>query len=165
MKKCIRCQVVISKKLRPGGWEGLSISPIILWHSHLSEPNRHTCCSRLSLTLSHRRFRGGKHHPDAWSTSPAGGGATEPLPADGGANHLPHLHRQPHPPSFPVRPWGMRALWRCAQRLPHLPPAHPRPYSDLRVSAFRTPWPIPDPSTKALCFIKNILGLYCLLLA
>lgn len=103
--------------------------------------------------LAHRRLRGGKHHPGAWSASAAGGGATEPLPTDGGAHHLPDLHRQPHPPSVPVRPWGMRTLWFCAQCLPHLPPAHPRPHSDLRVSAFCSAHH--GPSTKPLYFIKR----------
>lgn len=30
MKKCIRCQVVISKKLRPGGWEELGKPLLVL---------------------------------------------------------------------------------------------------------------------------------------
>ncbi|XP_007448991.1 PREDICTED: E3 ubiquitin-protein ligase MIB2 isoform X3 [Lipotes vexillifer] len=81
-----------------------------------------------------RRHGGGQRCPCPRPTAAAGGGAAEPLPADGGALHLPHLHRQPHPPRVPVRSRRLRALRRCAQRLPHLPPAHPRPHPDLRVA-------------------------------
>ncbi|XP_055438485.1 E3 ubiquitin-protein ligase MIB2 isoform X2 [Bubalus kerabau] len=115
MKKCIRCQVVISKKLRPGG---------------ARRPPRPT---------APRRHGGGQRGPGARPTAAVGGGAAEPLPADGGAHHLSNLHRQPHPPRVPVRPRRVRALWRGAQRLPHLPPAHPRPHPDLRVAGAPPP--------------------------
>ncbi|XP_025141531.1 E3 ubiquitin-protein ligase MIB2 isoform X8 [Bubalus bubalis] len=139
MKKCIRCQVVISKKLRPGG---------------ARRPPRPT---------APRRHGGGQCGPGARPTAAVGGGAAEPLPADGGAHHLSNLHRQPHPPRVPVRPRRVRALWRGAQRLPHLPPAHPRPHPDLRVAGAPRLVPGPCPAAAVTSpfsvFYKKIAGL------
>ncbi|XP_078186108.1 E3 ubiquitin-protein ligase MIB2 isoform X5 [Callithrix jacchus] len=116
MKKCIRCQVVVSKKLRPGQPVPDDTPPRVPAAPGLPAHTRPPPC---------RRLRGGERSPYPRPAAPAGGGAAEPLPADGGAHHLPHLHRQPHPPRVPVRPWRMRSLRRRAQRLPDLPPAHP----------------------------------------
>ncbi|XP_059731751.1 E3 ubiquitin-protein ligase MIB2 isoform X3 [Bos taurus] len=139
MKKCIRCQVVISKKLRPGG------------------------ARRPPRPAAPRRHGGGQRSPRARPTAAVGGGAAEPLQADGGAHHLSDLHRQPHPPRVPVRPRRVRALWRGAQRLPDLPPAHPRPHPDLRVAG--APRLVPGPCPAAALtspfsvFYKKIAGL------
>ncbi|XP_060055844.1 E3 ubiquitin-protein ligase MIB2 isoform X2 [Erinaceus europaeus] len=92
-----------------------------------------------------RRLGVGQRSPCVYAAAAACRGAAEPLPADGGAHHLPNLHRQPHPPGFPVRPRRLRALRRCAHCLPHLPPAGPRPNPDLRVTRAH------------LCFIKRFL--------
>lgn len=156
MKKCIRCQVVIGKKLRPGGpggrcglGAGPAPSPA---PAALTPPSR-----------ARRRHRGGERGPGARPAATAGGGAAEPLPADGGAHHLPHLHRQPHPPRVPVRPRRVRDLRRRAQRLPHLPPARPRPHPDLRVAApLSLPSHVPPPPRRAVpfpVFYKKIHGL------
>uniref|UniRef100_A0A3Q1NLQ6 RING-type E3 ubiquitin transferase n=3 Tax=Bos TaxID=9903 RepID=A0A3Q1NLQ6_BOVIN len=110
-----------------------------------------------------RRHGGGQRSPRARPTAAVGGGAAEPLQADGGAHHLSDLHRQPHPPRVPVRPRRVRALWRGAQRLPDLPPAHPRPHPDLRVAG--APRLVPGPCPAAALtspfsvFYKKIAGL------
>lgn len=185
MKKCIRCQVVISKKLRPGGARrpprpaaprcGPLRPPAAPPAVHGPAPCRgsHLCSGSLErpqprapapdLDLFRRRHGGGQRSPRARPTAAVGGGAAEPLQADGGAHHLSDLHRQPHPPRVPVRPRRVRALWRGAQRLPDLPPAHPRPHPDLRVAG--APRLVPGPCPAAALtspfsvFYKKIAGL------
>lgn len=90
--------------------------------------------SRPACPPACRRLRGGGPCAPDRAASRAGGGAAEPLPADGGAHHLPHLHRQPHPPGVPVRTRCLCALRGGTQRVSHLPPAGARPHPDLRVN-------------------------------
>ena len=184
MKKCIRCQAVIGKKLRPGGARRpppphptprcgplhlaprfTAPSPVVAHAPARGSPPSLGPPQALPLTgtPSRRRHGGGQRRPRPRPTAAAGGGAAEPLPADGGAHHLPHLHRQPHPPRVPVRSRRLRALRRCAQRLPHLPPAHPRPHPDLRVARVPCFVPGPRPATAlaspSSVFYKKINGL------
>lgn len=187
MKKCIRCQVVIGKKLRPGGGSapppappaphgpapGWGRTPTLALPEVLPQGPAPHGPPALTETPSRRRHGGAQRGPRTWSAAAAGGGAAEPLPADGGAHHLPHLHRQPHPPRVPVRPRRVRALRSRAQRLPHLPPAHPRPHPDLRLARASpsTPRPgrarlvpAPRPATSFAgpypLFYKKMYGLF-----
>ncbi|XP_042708780.1 E3 ubiquitin-protein ligase MIB2 isoform X3 [Chrysemys picta bellii] len=53
-----------------------------------------------------RQHRGGMQPQHrAHGPAEADGGAAEPLPPDGGAHHLPYLHRQPNQTGLPVRTW------------------------------------------------------------
>lgn len=76
---------------------------------------------------SHRPNRSGlqPRHRELGAAQPAGAAAVS-LPPDGGANHLPHLHRQPHQAGLPVRTRLLHRLQCRAQDLPHLPADHPR---------------------------------------
>ena len=75
-------------------------------------------------------------HWELGAAQPAGATAVS-LPPDGGANHLPHLHRQPHQAGLPVRTRLLHRLQCRAQDLPHLPADHPRadPAICLSISA------------------------------
>lgn len=98
------------------------------------------------LTLiPHRPNRGGlqPQHGELGAAQPAGAAAVS-LQADGGAHHLPHLHRQPHQAGLPVRTRLLHRVQRRAEDLPHLPTDHPRAHSAVRmrtvaaVGQFRT---------------------------
>lgn len=73
-------------------------------------------------------------HRELGAAQPAGAAAVA-LPTDGGADHLPHLHRQPHQAGLPVRTRLLHRLQRGAQGLPHLPADHPRAHPAVRLSA------------------------------
>lgn len=90
------------------------------------------------VPVPHRPNRSGlqPQHGELGAAQPAGAAAVS-LPADGGANHLPHLHRQPHQTGLPVRPRLLHRVQRRAQDLPHLPADHPRADSAVRVKTSR----------------------------
>lgn len=89
------------------------------------------CCDIIRvgglLSLLHRPNRSGlqSRHRELGAAQPAGAVAV-PLPPDGGANHLPHLHRQPHQAGLPVRTRLLHRLQRRAQDVPDLPSDYPR---------------------------------------
>lgn len=87
------------------------------------------------LTPLHRPNRSGLQpwHRELGAAQPAGAAAV-PLPPDGGADHLPHLHRQPHQAGLPVRTRLLHRLQRRAQDLPDLPADHPRADPVIRLS-------------------------------
>lgn len=83
-----------------------------------------------SLTLSpcpHRPNGSGlqPQHGELGAAQPAGAAAVS-VQADGGANHLPHLHRQPHQTGLPVRTRLLHRVQRRVEDLPHLPTDHSR---------------------------------------
>lgn len=90
------------------------------------------------LPVPHRPNRGGlqPQHGELGAAQPAGAAAVS-IPADGGADHLPHLHRQPHQTGLPVRPRLLHRVQRRAQDLPHLPADHPREDSAVRMNTSR----------------------------
>lgn len=90
------------------------------------------------LHLPHRPNRSGlqPQHGELGAAQPAGAAAVS-IPADGGANHLPHLHRQPHQTGLPVRTRLLHRVQRRAQDLPHLPADHPRADSAVRMKTSR----------------------------
>lgn len=73
------------------------------------------------FTPLHRPNRSGlqPQHRELGAAQLAGAAAV-PVPPDGGEDHLPHLHRQPHQAGLPVRTRLLHWVQRCAQDLPHL---------------------------------------------
>lgn len=89
--------------------------------------------------VSSPRPNGGGVQPELGelrAAQPAGAAAVA-LQADGGAHHMPHLHRQPHQAGVPVRPRLLHRLQRRPQNLPHLPTDHPRADPAVRLTE---PW-------------------------
>lgn len=98
-----------------------------------------------SLLPSNRPNRSGlqPRHRELGAAQPAGAAAVA-LPPDGGAYHLPHLHRQPHQAGLPVRTRLLHRLQRSAQDLPDLPADHPRADPVVCLS-FSVPSALNDP--------------------
>lgn len=87
------------------------------------------------LSLLHRPNGSGlqSRHGELGAAQPAGAVAV-PLPPDGGANHLPHLHWQPHQAGLPVWTRLLHRLQRSAQDVPDLPSDYPRADPVIRLS-------------------------------
>lgn len=85
--------------------------------------------------LSSRPDRGGLQPGlrELRAAQPAGAAAVT-LPPDGGAHHLPHLHRQPHQAGLSVWPRLLHRLQRRPQDLPHLQADHPGAHPALRLN-------------------------------
>lgn len=115
-----------------------SFSSCTLLHSRHSIPLTKTLLLMASL---HRPNRGGLQpwHRELRAAQPAGA-ATVPLQTDGGAHHLPHLHRQPHQAGLPVRTCLLHRLQRRAQDLPHLQADHPGTDPAVRLSSRLSFW-------------------------
>lgn len=98
------------------------------------------------LSLPCRQHRGGVQ-PKLWvhRSEEADGGAAEPLPADGGAHHLPYLHRWPNQTGLPVRTWLLPRLQHSSYCVPHLPAGYPGEDSDLCLRKHLLPFPFPPP--------------------
>lgn len=98
-----------------------------------------------SLLPSNRPNRSGlqPRHRELGAAQPAGAAAVA-LPPDGGAYHLPHLHRQPHQAGLPVRTRLLHRLQRSAQDLPDLPADNPRADPVVCLS-FSVPSALNDP--------------------
>lgn len=174
MKKCIKCQVTITKKIRQGKRKNSMYLFLCCLYDNIFDHNKtelklilgNNCktgalfkCENLIWLITkfiirtscrswwhhshfpsvlHRPNRSGlqPQHGELRAAQPAGAAAV-PLQADGGANHLPHLHRQPHQTGLPVRARLLHRVQRRAEDLPHLPTDHSRADSAVRMKTSR----------------------------
>uniref|UniRef100_A0A8D0GVB4 RING-type E3 ubiquitin transferase n=1 Tax=Sphenodon punctatus TaxID=8508 RepID=A0A8D0GVB4_SPHPU len=78
------------------------------------------------------------------------GRTPEPLPADGGADHLPYLHRQPNQTGLPVWTQFMHQVQQRPNCLSHLPAGYSGQDSDL---CLRVALPLLSPSQNLPCVL------------